>query len=470
MNQLFFGEKHYRNKFIDTTGELFPGCFPEINEQQIVQNSWNLVTEMAEPLKIFKYMVDENRTKKYQDMDVLRDVPWSTDKRKYIVFKERYDSYNLNLHPQKYLKDECELYFMWTGRYELVKERNLKNNDYDVDDIGIAKEKILNDIKKTFKENMYTKASKRHLLKHKRDITNDSKIDTVVFNEYEYDDTFLELPVDRYYCKEIDKAIVLLSGLVSYDILAQGDFLLYYKYDLDRLMYYVNLKRRIGDILIRKGLNITACENIYKKIENMYVNELKTLDDIENMLYTSEENNNKKFIPYVIKQYKKDNNIVVNNESLNIVAPAFIQRRVDARMESIDNNIKETSSNIMLSKDEKEMYKILCDKFGKENIKKEYKSERYPFRCDFYITTKDLFIEYQGYWSHGGEKYIGTKKQQEKLNEVMSKIQENYIYRTLIDTWTVKDVVKRQWAKNHNLNWIEFFNLDEFNKWIENNP
>lgn len=27
----------------------------------------------------------------------------------------------------------------------------------------------------------------------------------------------------------------------------------------------------------------------------------------------------------------------------------------------------------------------------------QYKEKRYPFKCDFYIPSKDLFIEYNGY-------------------------------------------------------------------------
>ena len=32
---------------------------------------------------------------------------------------------------------------------------------------------------------------------------------------------------------------------------------------------------------------------------------------------------------------------------------------------------------------------------------RQYKDSRYPYNCDFYIPCLDLFIEFQGYWTHG---------------------------------------------------------------------
>ena len=40
--------------------------------------------------------------------------------------------------------------------------------------------------------------------------------------------------------------------------------------------------------------------------------------------------------------------------------------------------------------------------FEKDDIIRQYyDKDRYPFNCDFYIKSKDLFIEYQGHPSHG---------------------------------------------------------------------
>lgn len=40
-------------------------------------------------------------------------------------------------------------------------------------------------------------------------------------------------------------------------------------------------------------------------------------------------------------------------------------------------------------------------------------------------------------------------------------------YRAAIQTWTVKDPLKREIAKKNSLNWIEFWNMYQFEKWFE---
>ena len=63
---------------------------------------------------------------------------------------------------------------------------------------------------------------------------------------------------------------------------------------------------------------------------------------------------------------------------------------------------KRKNSSFNISNPEKECYKLLCFVFGEENVKKQYnKDQRYPFLCDFYIKSKDLFVEYNGHWTHG---------------------------------------------------------------------
>ena len=42
-------------------------------------------------------------------------------------------------------------------------------------------------------------------------------------------------------------------------------------------------------------------------------------------------------------------------------------------------------------------------------------------------------------------------------------------YKRAIKTWTVKDVEKRNIAKKNKLNYLEFFNIDEFMEWYNKN-
>lgn len=125
---------------------------------------------------------------------------------------------------------------------------------------------------------------------------------------------------------------------------------------------------------------------------------------------------------------------------------------------------KKRNKSFNTSKPEEEIYKLLCQKY--ENVKRQYKSEVYPFACDFYIPSEDLYIEYQGFKSHNYEPYnINNIKHQEKVQKWAEYCQYNKSYLGYLKVWTITDPLKRQLAKNNNLNWIEFFNMNQFISW-----
>jgi hypothetical protein len=46
--------------------------------------------------------------------------------------------------------------------------------------------------------------------------------------------------------------------------------------------------------------------------------------------------------------------------------------------------------------------KWLIELLGEKNVKYNYiDKDRYPWRVDFYLKPYDIFIEIQGYWTHG---------------------------------------------------------------------
>lgn len=111
------------------------------------------------------------------------------------------------------------------------------------------------------------------------------------------------------------------------------------------------------------------------------------------------------------------------------------------------------------------------------NVEYQYRSKEYPFACDFYIPSKNLYIEYQGYEGHGKEPYDPSNpKHQELLNKWQQKAKEKEKlsnkkskYSRYIEVWTVRDPLKRKTAKNNGLNWLEFFTIEEFIKWYDKN-
>ena len=107
------------------------------------------------------------------------------------------------------------------------------------------------------------------------------------------------------------------------------------------------------------------------------------------------------------------------------------------------------------SKPEENLYKELCLKYGEENvIRQYYDAERYPYSCDFYIKTEDLFIELNATWTHGGKPYNAEDKEcQEQLKLWEEKAKTSDFYRNAIYTWTDLDVRKQTCAKRNNLNY-----------------
>ena len=124
-------------------------------------------------------------------------------------------------------------------------------------------------------------------------------------------------------------------------------------------------------------------------------------------------------------------------------------------------NTKRRKNSFKKSIQEDEIYNLLIQKYP--DTIRQYSSELYPFNCDFYIPEIDTYIEYQGYFTHGKEPYTETDEQKEivKLWESKNSLQ----FSDAIKTWTIRDPLKREIAKKNNLNWIEFFNMNEFMNW-----
>lgn len=115
------------------------------------------------------------------------------------------------------------------------------------------------------------------------------------------------------------------------------------------------------------------------------------------------------------------------------------------------------------SKTETESYKLLKEKYT--NVEYQYRSELYPFACDFYIPELDLYIECNYHWTHGGHPFNENNlEDQEKLKLWESK--NTRFYDNAINCWTIRDVNKRNKAKENNLNYLEFWHINELKEWL----
>lgn len=109
---------------------------------------------------------------------------------------------------------------------------------------------------------------------------------------------------------------------------------------------------------------------------------------------------------------------------------------------------------INTSQVEKEYLKQLRKVYGYPDVMTQYRSEKYPFRCDFYIRSLDLYIELNAHWTHGGMPYDKNNPEcQKKLELWKEKAKTSKFYENAIYTWTVRDVEKQKIAKENNLNY-----------------
>ena len=119
---------------------------------------------------------------------------------------------------------------------------------------------------------------------------------------------------------------------------------------------------------------------------------------------------------------------------------------------------------------EQKSYNLLLTIFDKYDIIRQYKDiNRYPFNCDFYISSLDLFIECNYFWTHHDHFFDETNE--DDINELkrMIKMAETHkFYEKAITVWTKNDLEKKKIAENNNLNYKVFWNFNEFLTWINN--
>lgn len=120
------------------------------------------------------------------------------------------------------------------------------------------------------------------------------------------------------------------------------------------------------------------------------------------------------------------------------------------------NNVLETkrkNNSFNKSALEDRIFLFLKEKYN--DVVRQYSSEEYPFNCDFYLPKHNIYIEVQGSWTHGGHPYIGTDDDIKQVNKWKNKGTE--YYNNAVVTWTVRDVHKRETARQNKLKYIELF-------------
>lgn len=115
-----------------------------------------------------------------------------------------------------------------------------------------------------------------------------------------------------------------------------------------------------------------------------------------------------------------------------------------------------------------DFYNYLSQKYTEGDIIKQYKDVRYPFACDFYIKSKDMFIELNIHPCHHFKPY-NKEEDKEELQRLQEKAKTSNYYKNVIKVWTISDVKKREYAQKNNLNYLTIYTIKELQNTIKNN-
>lgn len=119
---------------------------------------------------------------------------------------------------------------------------------------------------------------------------------------------------------------------------------------------------------------------------------------------------------------------------------------------------KRENGTFNTSSSEDALYKLLVEyvnQHGMTVVRQYCDDDRYPFAADFYIPERDLFIELNGSWSHGGHWYEADREMDQKTVQTWrTRGKRSKYYTNALETWTQRDVRKREAAREARLNYV----------------
>lgn len=119
---------------------------------------------------------------------------------------------------------------------------------------------------------------------------------------------------------------------------------------------------------------------------------------------------------------------------------------------------KRENGTLSTSSSEDALYGLLVEYANQHDmtVVRQYRDEkRYPFAVDFYIPERDLFIELNGSWSHGGHWYEADREMDQRTVQTwLKKGKKSKYYRVALETWIKRDVRKREAARKAQLNYV----------------
>lgn len=112
------------------------------------------------------------------------------------------------------------------------------------------------------------------------------------------------------------------------------------------------------------------------------------------------------------------------------------------------------------SKYELLVFDALVNKYGYDDVIPQYgvypTDERYPYNCDFYVKSRDIFIELNMYYSHQNHWFDENNPDDVEFLQKQKDLGTKSSL-TVVSTWGGSDVKKRNIAKTNSLNYLAFW-------------
>lgn len=197
----------------------------------------------------------------------------------------------------------------------------------------------------------------------------------------------------------------------------------------------------------------------------------KRLNDIDNFGRNSYDRQVLKTKQINIEQFGVDNYSKTEAYKNKFKDSLYVEKIVKKRY----NTMKKNKSFNRRSKSEIRCFELLKTKFP-DVEHSYYNKERYPFNCDMYVPSQDLFIECHFGFAHGGEPFDPNNI--EHLQEIEKcKIKQKEFrfdgkkkdgYAEKIKVWTISDPKKLKTFQENDLNYKIFYTEVQFRNWFNN--
>ena len=169
------------------------------------------------------------------------------------------------------------------------------------------------------------------------------------------------------------------------------------------------------------------------------------------------ENNKRKSKETMLKRYGVEHNSQMEKNKRKFVERSHTEevnkKRHDTRKST--GWLKNTIENYFISK-------LTVD------FEHNYKTDLYPYHCDFYLPDYDLYIEINNYWAHGKHFYDeNNQKDVDLLNKWKNHSNDpRDLYVQAYYTW-LKDIEKRDCAIKNYLNYVVLWDVSQIDRFFE---